>query len=46
MRMNDVFTCLDKWWNGNQISGHRLKLRMITRVVILIWGYGNEILIP
>lgn len=34
MRMNNVFTCLNKRWNKNQSGGPHLKLEMIIRVPI------------
>lgn len=46
MRMNDVFICLNERWNENQSNGIYLKLKMITRVYILMGESGNENSIP
>lgn len=40
MKMNYVFTCLNKRWNVNQSGGPYLKLRIITRVLIAIREVG------
>lgn len=46
MRMNSVFTCLNKKWNRNKSDESHLELRIITRVSILMGRGENENLIP
>lgn len=40
MKMNDVFTCLNKRCNVNHSGGPYLKLRIITRVLIVMREVG------
>lgn len=46
MRMNNVFTCLNKRWNKNQSGGPHLKLGMIARVPIPMGEEGMGFTFP